>query len=91
MAAPPTPAPPSSSPSSNVAMAIVAGVIINIVATFRELIKARPGHLILAADYAAIELRIAAALAERAVSDLRQRIKQECIDSWFMEQVITGV
>jgi hypothetical protein len=58
---------------------------------FRELIKARPGHLILAADYAAIELRIAAALAERAVSDLRQRIKQGCIDSWFMEQIKTGV
>ena len=42
---------------------------------FRALIKARPGHLILSADYAAIELRIAAVLAERAVSDLRRHVK----------------
>jgi DNA polymerase family A len=43
---------------------------------FRALIKARPGHLILSADYAAIELRIAAVLAERAVSECRTNWRQ---------------
>jgi hypothetical protein len=37
---------------------------------FRELIRARPGYAILSADYAAIELRIAAALGERGIADL---------------------
>ena len=58
---------------------------------FRALIKARPGHLILAADYGAIELRIAAALAERAICDIRERVERVCSDSWFMERVMAGV
>jgi hypothetical protein len=41
---------------------------------FRRLFKARPGYAILAADYAAMELHIAAALADRAIADLRTRI-----------------
>lgn len=57
---------------------------------FRTLFKARPGHLILAADYSAIELRIASALAERAVSDIRRRVASDD-DSWFLRQVISGI
>jgi hypothetical protein len=58
---------------------------------FRSLIKARPGHLILAADYAAIELRIGAALADRAISDIRQRLKQGTGDNWFLEKIVDGI
>jgi DNA polymerase-1 len=58
---------------------------------FRALIKARPGHLILAADYAAIELRIAAVLAERAVSNLRQRVATSNEPDWFLELVADGL
>jgi hypothetical protein len=58
---------------------------------FRSLIKARPGYLILSADYVAIELRIAAALAERAISDIRGLLKEGSGDSWFMERIAIGV
>lgn len=58
---------------------------------FRGLIKARRGSLILSADYAAIELRIAAVLAERAVSDVREKVAQGQIDNWFMVQVMKGL
>jgi DNA polymerase-1 len=58
---------------------------------FRGLIKARRGSLILSADYAAIELRIAAVLAERAISDVRRRVEQGHIDDWFMIQVMEGL
>lgn len=58
---------------------------------FRALIKARPGHLILSADYAAIELRIAAVLAERAVSDLRRHVEGGSCEGWFMQLVEAGV
>jgi len=58
---------------------------------FRALVRARSGHLILAADYGAIELRIAAVLAERAISDLRQRIESGCNDSWFLGRITDGV
>jgi len=58
---------------------------------FRGLIKAGRGNLILSADYAAIELRIAAVLAERAITDVRRRIDQGLIDNWFMIQVIEGL
>jgi DNA polymerase family A len=58
---------------------------------FRALIKARPGYLILAADYSAIEMRIAAVLAERAVFDLRQRVEKTEDDGWFMDRVKAGV
>ncbi|WP_185827189.1 DNA polymerase [Edaphobacter aggregans] len=47
---------------------------------FRDLFRARAGHLILSADYAAIELRIAAVLAERA--DLRLRVQEEPTNWW---------
>jgi DNA polymerase-1 len=57
---------------------------------FRELIRARPGFLILAADYAAIELRIAAALAERAITDIRLRLTGEFGHDWFLSQVCKG-
>lgn len=57
---------------------------------FRRLFEAQPGYVILAADYAAIELRIAAALANRAIADLRLRISSG-EDGWFMEQVGRGV
>jgi DNA polymerase-1 len=57
---------------------------------FRRLFKARPGYAILAADYAAIELRIAAALADRAIADVRSRTL--CgDDGWFLKQVRRGV
>jgi hypothetical protein len=58
---------------------------------FRGIIEARPGNLILSVDYAAIELRIAAVLAERAISDVRRRIEQKQIDSRFMIQVTEGL
>jgi DNA polymerase-1 len=58
---------------------------------FRSLIKARPGHLILSADYSAIELRIAAALADRAIADIRLRLKQGYCGEWFMDLVASGV
>jgi DNA polymerase-1 len=58
---------------------------------FRGIIEARPGNLILSVDYAAIELRIAALLAERAISDVRRRIEQGLIDSRFMIQVMEGL
>jgi DNA polymerase-1 len=57
---------------------------------FRELIRARPGHLILSADYAAIELRIAAVLAERAIADLRLRLNGD-FEGWFLKEVFKGV
>jgi hypothetical protein len=57
---------------------------------FRSLVKARPGYVILAADYASIELRIAAVLAERAVADLRIRIEGGD-ESWFVRQVRGGM
>jgi hypothetical protein len=58
---------------------------------FRALVKARPGHVILAVDYAAIELRIAAVLADRAVSDLRRRVRSENDAGWFLDRVTDGV
>jgi DNA polymerase-1 len=57
---------------------------------FRKLVQAKPGHLILAVDYSAIELVIAAALAERAVDDLRTRVKRGDEEGWFMGQVWAG-
>jgi len=57
---------------------------------FRRLFKARPGFTILAADYAAIELRIAAALADRAIADLRTRISSDDA-GWFLKHVRWGV
>ena len=57
---------------------------------FRELFRAKPGHVILSADYAAIELRIAAALAERAITDLRLRLNGDSGHDWFLEQVFKG-
>ena len=57
---------------------------------FRALFKARPGHQIIAADYGAIQLRIAAVLAERAVSDARRRIAEGQDQSWFIKQVLIG-
>jgi hypothetical protein len=58
---------------------------------FRGIIESRLGNLILSADYVAIELRIAAVLAERAISDVRRRIEQGLIDSRFMIQVMEGL
>jgi hypothetical protein len=56
---------------------------------FRRLFRARPGYVILAADYAAMELRIGAPLADRAIADLRTRIPSE-EDGWFLEHVKRG-
>ncbi|MGB8479749.1 MAG: DNA polymerase [Acidobacteriaceae bacterium] len=58
---------------------------------FRGLIKARPGYVILAADYSAIELRIAAALAERVVFNLRRLLRQGADDSWFLRRSNAGL
>lgn len=57
---------------------------------FRSLVRARPGHAILSADYSAIELRIAAVLADRAIADVRSRIEGG-EDSWFLRQVAVGL
>ena len=51
---------------------------------FRRLIKAGVGNVILSADYSAIELRIAAALAERTIKELRHRVERGWYDGWFM-------
>ncbi|MGB8478553.1 MAG: DNA polymerase [Acidobacteriaceae bacterium] len=59
--------------------------------SFRSLIRARAGYLILAADYGAIELRIAAVLAERAISDLRERVTEDLTNNWFLECIRSGV
>lgn len=56
---------------------------------FRRLFKARPGYMILAVDYTAMELRIAASLADRAIADLRQRISSPS-DEWFLTHVRRG-
>jgi hypothetical protein len=56
---------------------------------FRRLFHARPGCVILAADYAAMELCIAAALADRVIADLHMRISSQD-DGWFMNQVRRG-
>lgn len=58
---------------------------------FRSLIKASPGCLILSVDYVAIELRIAAALADRAITDIRHRLKQGYSGDWFMDLVASGM
>jgi DNA polymerase family A len=57
---------------------------------FRRLFMARPGFMILAADYAAIELRIAVGLADRAIADLRTRISSDDA-GWFLKHVRWGV
>lgn len=58
---------------------------------FRGLVKARPDHFILSLDYGSIELRIAASLAERTISDLRERIASDCEEDWFLRMVKIGV
>jgi hypothetical protein len=47
--------------------------------------------VISSADYGAIELRIAAALAERAIADLRSRVKGDVADEWFLRHVLRGM
>lgn len=42
---------------------------------FRALFRARPGHKIISSDFAAIELRVAAALGARAYADLHQLLQ----------------
>lgn len=56
---------------------------------WRGLIRARAGYQILSVDYVAIELRIAAALASRAVSDICRRVKAK-EDDWFLTLVRIG-
>jgi DNA polymerase family A len=57
---------------------------------FRKLFQAKKDHVILAVDFNAIELRIAAGLASRAIDDIRARIKRDDTASWFMQQVFVG-
>ena len=57
----------------------------------RSLFKAKDGHAILAADYAAIELRSASVLAERTIADLRGKIKDSQDESWFVECLRRGL
>ncbi len=40
---------------------------------FRELVRAKDGHVLVAADFSAVEMRIAAALAQRAVNEYGPR------------------
>jgi hypothetical protein len=49
---------------------------------FRRLLKARLGLAILSADYAAMELRLAATFANRAITDFHKRISSEN-DGWL--------
>jgi DNA polymerase-1 len=58
---------------------------------WRRLIRAKPGHRILSVDYAAIEMRIAAALAARAVDDIRCRLKSTSDQDWFMGLIRAGI
>ncbi|WP_419807093.1 DNA polymerase [Terriglobus sp.] len=54
---------------------------------WRGLIKAREGHCILSVDYSSVELRIAAALAARAVRDIEQRGAE---DDWWTRLISLG-
>jgi hypothetical protein len=58
---------------------------------WRSLIAAEPGHAILSLDYAAIELRVAAALASRCIADLRERLRRDENDDWFLKHLRRGV
>jgi DNA polymerase-1 len=58
---------------------------------WRRLIRARPGYRILAADYVAIELRIAAVLASRAIADIERRISSGEDESWFIQLCRAGL
>jgi hypothetical protein len=57
---------------------------------FRGLFRAEEGKVILAVDYNSIELRVAAALAERAIADVRARLDRGDEASWFMRLVPLG-
>jgi hypothetical protein len=58
----------------------------------RRLIEARPGYQIVWADFAAIELRIASALAERMIDKIRAaRVVQSYGQSWWMIHVLAGM
>jgi DNA polymerase-1 len=58
---------------------------------WRRLIRAKAGHCILSVDYAAIEMRIAAALAARAVNDIRYRLKSTLDEDWFIRLIRAGI
>jgi hypothetical protein len=56
---------------------------------FRALVRAKDGHVILTFDYNAIELRISAVLAERAIADILAHLRGEVgcgntTQAWFM-------
>jgi DNA polymerase family A len=62
---------------------------------FRALVKAEDGYVILTFDYNAIELRIGAALAERAIVDIMARLRGEVTgmnnsQEWFLKLVEFG-
>lgn len=57
---------------------------------WRSLIQARPGYQILSVDYIALELRIAAALAGRAISDITDRLRSGFDNDWFLKFVSIG-